>query len=190
MKARHAWFWLLSGVPAVSGCGLYHNAVHNFHYESQLAHNDYSLKHDLRTQAHEFWRDYKALHPNECFSAYFADGFLDGFVDYLDNGGNGDPPATPPPSYRKNKYLTPEGYAAIEDYFAGFRLGSRIAIDSGIRDTLVVPVLIPLGTPAAASRSAGKYAEAAPAKAATEILPLPKRIEDEKEADKKDADKK
>ena len=184
MKARHAWFWLLTGVPAITGCGIYGNALHNLRYESQLSHNDRSLKHDLRSQAHEFWRDYKALHPAECFSAYFEDGFIDGFADYLDNGGNGEPPATPPPRYRRNKYLTPEGYAAIEDYFAGFRLGTRIAIDSGIRDTLVVPVLIPLGIPPAPGRAAYKTAATAPATVAesVETLPAPKMVDD---ADKK-----
>jgi hypothetical protein len=158
--------WCVIGLPLLSGCTLYSHVFRNLYYEPKLHFGETAIKHDLKRQAKEYWADYVAAHPTECFSKYFFDGFVTGFSDYLDSGGNGDPPAMPPLRYRSsNKYFSPEGFQAIEDFFAGFRVGARIAIDSGIRDTLVVPILLPVTPP-----------KPAPAIAQTdkETLPMPK----------------
>ncbi|QVL31162.1 hypothetical protein KIH39_20275 [Telmatocola sphagniphila] len=191
MKARNAWFYLLAGLPAASGCSLYQSGLYNLGNEPKMTWSSHHLTHDIQKQARITWGEYVQAHPGECFSRYFEDGFLDGYVDYLDNGGTGEPPAMPPQRYRKNKFMTPEGYSAIEDYFAGFRLGSRIAIASGIRDTLVVPILIPLGNvPGNSSRSVsqGVYNSAGasspvtppsvPALGGIETLPAPKAVDE------------
>lgn len=52
-------------------------------------------------------------------------------------------PAVPPEHYRRKKYMTPEGVAAIEDWYAGFRHGAATAMASGLRNLVVLPVQCP-----------------------------------------------
>lgn len=178
MMARHRWKTLMLLAPLLGGgCTLYSAALHNLHNEPSLYHNQIKLRHNLKSQAKETWKDYAAAHPGECFSKFFEDGFEDGFADYLDNGGSGEPPAMPPLRYRqRNKFLTPAGFSALEDYFSGFRLGARIAMDSGLRDTLVAPILVPADDSVRSYGRSSRAAKAAvPAKAAElETLPEPK----------------
>jgi hypothetical protein len=49
----------------------------------------------------------------------------------------------PPERYRRKKYMTPEGCAAVEDWFAGFRHGAATAMQSGLRNLVVIPVQCP-----------------------------------------------
>src|ERR1700722_12792702 len=51
----------------------------------------------------------------------YARGYLDGFADYLDAGGTGEPPPYPPACYRLSCWQTPEGQKAVQDWYAGFR---------------------------------------------------------------------
>lgn len=73
------------------------------------------------------------------FSADYERGYKDGFTDYLDFGGCGEPPPVPPRRYWKNAYQTPEGHQAIQDWFAGFRNGVSDAEASGWRHFATVP---------------------------------------------------
>jgi hypothetical protein len=127
-----------------AGCSIYSNAAHNLFREPCDYLQGRILSHALRKQAQDAWRAFAAEHPEWCHNDDFEAGFVDGFADYLDNGGKGAPPAIPPKRYRKNKYLNPEGFEAIDLYFSGFAAGSRVAKESGRRDTLVVPVLVPI----------------------------------------------
>jgi hypothetical protein len=52
-------------------------------------------------------------------------------------------PAVPPEKYRRKKYMTPEGVAAIEDWYAGFKHGAATAMASGLRNLVVLPVQCP-----------------------------------------------
>ena len=81
--------------------------------------------------------------PDHPYSVDYRRGFVDGFADYLYAGGSGEPPVVPPWRYRKASYETPEGYAAIEDWFAGFRHGANVALASGLRNLVVLPVALP-----------------------------------------------
>lgn len=69
----------------------------------------------------------------------FRDGFVIGFSDYVYRGGNGDPPAVPP-----RRYWCPDTgtrrHQAAEEWFEGFRLGASTAIETGLRERVVVPV--------------------------------------------------
>jgi hypothetical protein len=69
----------------------------------------------------------------------YAEGFKDGFIDYLQFGGSGQPPYAPPKRYWGPNYRTPEGYRAIEDWFAGFRHGVTAAKESGYRPWVTLP---------------------------------------------------
>jgi hypothetical protein len=52
-------------------------------------------------------------------------------------------PPVPPNQYRRKRYMTPEGVAAVEDWYAGFRHGAATAMASGLRNLVVIPVQCP-----------------------------------------------
>lgn len=130
--------------PAVAGCNIVHNAAHNIANEPQVVCTQHGIEHDLRKQARGAWQEVRGEYPRRAFTAEFRDGFLDGFVDYLDRGGNASLPAVPPVKYtRHKKYFTEEGQCLVKDYFLGFKYGQEIAIATGKRQFLTVPVLLP-----------------------------------------------
>lgn len=72
-------------------------------------------------------------------SADYADGFRDGYTELLFRGGDGEPPLLAPLRYRGVRYQTPQGYAAISDWFAGYRQGAAAAKASGARELITGP---------------------------------------------------
>jgi len=131
-------------VPTLGGCSILENTTRNAINEPHLVTSLLSLEYDLRKQAKEAWQQVRAEYPRRAFTAEFRDGFLDGYVDYLDRGGNGSLPAVPPAKYiRQKKYFTEEGHCLLKDYFLGFKYGQEIAIATGKRQFLTVPVLLP-----------------------------------------------
>jgi hypothetical protein len=52
-------------------------------------------------------------------------------------------PPVPPNRYRRKEYMTPEGAAAIEEWYAGFRHGAATAMASGLRNLVVIPIQCP-----------------------------------------------
>jgi hypothetical protein len=96
-----------------------------------------------RCRADEAWEQVRRGFGEESWTKDYAAGFKDGYADYLTNGGNGEPPATPPFCYRLRPYQTPDGLRAIEDWYAGFRHGSALGRASGFRETLVIPLSAP-----------------------------------------------
>ena len=159
---------LLLGISLTSGCTLVYDGTRNLIHEPCEFIEQRDLRHHVRKQGKQAWSRFAAQHPEWGQSLEFEDGFIDGFADYLDNGGKGDPPAIPPPHYRKNKYLTPEGFQAIDRYFAGFASGIGVAKDSGLRETLVVPVLVPEVVPPPPITQL-------PSRSPSEILPIPRK---------------
>src|SRR5262249_52047092 len=73
-------------------------------------------------------------------SCDYREGFVEGFADYLDFGGTGEPPPVPPPGYRLFGYMTPDGLAAMDEWKRGFRHGSATARASNLRDLVTLPV--------------------------------------------------
>jgi len=90
----------------------------------------------------EAWKHIQEMddHP---YSEDYVCGFISGYVDYLDAGGNGEPPAMPPDRYQSFKYKSPQGQKAILDWFAGFRHGAGMARESGMRELIVLPLSLP-----------------------------------------------
>jgi hypothetical protein len=89
------------------------------------------------------WHEVQGANPETAYSSHYAAGFKAGYADYLDSGGNGDPPAVPPYSYRSSVFQTPQGYQSIEEWYAGFRHGSSVARESGRRKVIVLPLSSP-----------------------------------------------
>jgi hypothetical protein len=130
--------------PAVAGCNIAQNAARNIVNEPHVVRTQRAIEHDLRKDARAAWREVRADYPRHAFTAEFRDGFLDGYVDYLDRGGNGSLPAVPPAKYTRHaKYYTENGQCLVKDYFLGFQYGQEIAIATGKRQFLTVPVLLP-----------------------------------------------
>jgi hypothetical protein len=101
-----------------------------------------------RKWANEAWEQVTNSDPHQAFSADYAYGFKDGFAEYLFRGRDGEVPPLPPAKYRKFCYQTPEGYQAIEDWFAGYRHGVAVARDRGYRRYITGPVGFTLDEPA------------------------------------------
>jgi hypothetical protein len=97
----------------------------------------------------KIWEETCRQRPDQPYPHDFAKGFIEGFVDYLDAGGNGEPPVAAPFCYRLLKYKSPAGVQAAEAWFAGFRYGASVAQASGLREVILVPLSGPV-TPATA----------------------------------------
>jgi hypothetical protein len=140
----------IRGIPAVLGlsligigCTFVPNIERNLIVEPARYCNDQKMFKRSRKAAEAAWNEVVVQYPEaEGYSCDYRDGFLEGFADYLDFGGHGEPPTVPPPRYRRVKYATPEGYRAIEDWFAGFRHGAATAHASGLRQLVTLPVII------------------------------------------------
>jgi hypothetical protein len=103
--------------------------------------DDQQFKKIAYRHAEEAW---DALGLRKTASKDYHDGFVEGFVDYLDAGGNGEPPVAPPFRYRLTFYKNPWGQEATADWFAGFRHGAAVARRSGLRAQVVVPLSAPI----------------------------------------------
>jgi hypothetical protein len=134
--------------PCLGGCNIYYYAAHNLVNETATVCGEQALTHELRKDAKSAWREVRCQFPRRMFTEEFHDGFLDGYTDYLDRGGNASLPAVPPVHYTRNKkYFTPEGQARLKDYFLGFQYGVDVAVATGCRQFLTVPVLLPQQDP-------------------------------------------
>lgn len=131
--------------PTALGCGIIQSTTRTLVNEIQVGHTYHGIGHRLRSDARCVWREVRAQYPRRAFTEEFRDGFLDGYVDYLDRGGNRSIPAVPPAKYtRHKKYFTEEGQCLVKDYFLGFKYGQDIAVATGKREFLTVPVLLPV----------------------------------------------
>lgn len=97
--------------------------------------------------ATDAWKEIVDSQPGDSYSPDYACGFKDGFADYLDAGGTGEPPALPPRRYWHCSYRTPDGHQAIDDWFAGFRYGAACAKESGLRHFAVIPSSVIMSQP-------------------------------------------
>ena len=93
--------------------------------------------------AEESWETITNAAPGHKYSPDYADGFKEGFADYLYAGGTGEPPPLPPRRYFRSNYETPQGHQAIEDWFDGYRHGAAMAQQSGYRQWVTNPSSVP-----------------------------------------------
>lgn len=166
---------LIALVAFGTGCSLYRNALRNAINEPTLTWEEHRYQHKARRMASEAWPRFRACQPGAKFSRDFESGYLDGYADYLEAGGAGEPPPFPPRRYMKTRYQTPSGMRAVADYFSGFQQGAQDAIASGQRIEFLLPVAVPVG----AVSTVGIFAPSGfplPSPIA-EPLPAPKLIE-------------
>jgi len=138
---RWPLFVLLASVVSQLGCNLVRNATHNLLNEPRQHFDDQHVARATRSEAKSAWEQYCAIAPSQ--SEDFVQGFQDGYADYLDSGGNAQPPAVPPLRYRRSKFSTPSGHMQVQEYMAGIKAGLEAGMLSGRRQFLTVPVLLP-----------------------------------------------
>ena len=124
----------------VAGCRLAGDISDNLVFSTCLLYDECQAKTYYRHLARVAWAGFQADNPEHADSADFANGFKQGFADYLDAGDDGGQRQLPPLKYWKIRYQNPEGRSAIELWFAGFRAGVAAAKASGYRDFVVIPV--------------------------------------------------
>lgn len=135
------------GLVSVAGSGCFairpsapdsfaHLAARNGVQQTIRPHDDNQFAHEMRKCAEAAF----AQRPGEVPGEAFHEGFVEGFIDYVEAGGTGEPPYLPPFRYRLTEHRTPEGLAAIRDWYAGFRAGSAAAKGSGLRELNYVPL--------------------------------------------------
>lgn len=125
------------------GSSFLRGATRNFIETPIVLVDDLYVAYRDKHRAKDAWEEVRREHPDLNYSKDYGLGFKEGFADYLDAGGNGQPPAVPPFRYRLAHYQTPQGYAAIQDWYAGFRHGAAVARTTGFRDTIVIPISDP-----------------------------------------------
>ena len=135
------------GLVSVAGSGCFairpsapdsfiHLATRNGVQQTLRSHDDNQFVHQLRKYAESAFAQKPGVVPSDAFH----EGFIEGFIDYVEAGGTGEPPFLPPFRYRLTEHRTPEGQAAIRDWYAGFREGSAAAKASGLRELNYVPL--------------------------------------------------
>ncbi len=138
----------LGTTTLASGCNIFSLSTHNLANEPARWLTEFKVRQRMDAAAREAWKDECAGNPPGTYSGAYADGFIQGYADYLDNGGTPAAPAVPPPNYRRHADdFTPAGQAAQKDYLAGFQRGAEAAAATGCRPNFVIPVILPAPKP-------------------------------------------
>jgi len=144
---RVPWaIWLVGGC-CIPGCSLAGYVGRNAVNESAAAAGAARVRHELRAEAEALWAAWgESIRPAAGLA--YVDGFVDGYVDQADNGGPPLPPAAPPPRYRQSATdQTAQGQSAARDYLDGFHRGAQAAVETNRRQSLLVPLAIPVVPP-------------------------------------------
>jgi hypothetical protein len=125
--------------------------------------------------AEDAWDHEVQADPSLAEHYHYGSGFRAGFVHYLQENGNGQPPAAAPWIYRTAGFETPQGEQDVRDWYAGFRQGAAAARAGGYREAAVVlPMALPLAytnLPPGQNSPAGAPPAGPPDDA--ELLPFP-----------------
>ena len=138
MRIAHAP-WLIALSLLGSGCALVEDGSRNICYSICSTIETHKEKKRNREWAESAWVDVCGSLAPEQRTEDYAEGFKDGYTQYLFRGGDGEPPPVAPSHYRHLRYQTPGGYRAIEDWFAGYRHGTAEARESGARKWITGP---------------------------------------------------
>jgi hypothetical protein len=165
MRSWFALAWFALSMLG-TGCALVHDAARNVVLSIETPIEAHREKARDRRWAEAAWMNV-AMKGEAHYSVDYAKGFKYGFAEYLYRGGEGELVLVPPNHYRNIRYQTPEGYAAIQDWFNGYRQGSIAARDSGARNCIT-------GPPAFSAAASGSIP--APPPAVQERPPEPRPI--------------
>jgi hypothetical protein len=156
------------------GCALVTDATHLLVYEANKSYNDHRERSRNRRWANAAWDEVRQSEPGHPYSDDYAWGFKEGFANYLYRG-TPEPPPVAPPRYRTLRYQTPEGYRAVEDWFAGYRRGVDVAQKGGYRQWITGPSALRVALPTPLEVP-GPVHPAAPPPPAEGVLPAPQKL--------------
>jgi len=125
-----------------AGCSFFRYGAENVVNDPYNAAQDVAFRHRMRKFAREAWQEICKTDGKRHSKAYI-EGFEDGFVDFIDADGTGDPPGAAPAHLRRQLLHSENGQLIIEDWFAGFRHGVQVARASGLREKYVMPIPLP-----------------------------------------------
>lgn len=131
---------LLAAPLTAIGCSFAANLRENLVVSPLYAATERVDHHRHMQMGREAWAEMANAYPDYEYSCDYRRGFVEGFADYLDYGGIGEPPPIPPPIYRIARYETPAGLAMMEDWTCGFRHGAATAMKSGLRELATIPI--------------------------------------------------
>jgi hypothetical protein len=142
---KHGVLMALALVAGSAGCcsSFLGTAARNLTVLPIQACDEKNLEWRNHRRAQRAWKECARGFDGQSWTKDYVSGFIEGYADYLTNGGNGEPPATPPFHYRLRPYQTPDGLRAIDEWYAGFRHGAAMAQVSGERETIVIPLSAP-----------------------------------------------
>ena len=133
-----AGLWLLGLVLLSSGCSVVSTATHVVSSRLKERFEEHAERKRNQARAVAAWREVRCAASEVAFSDDYARGFHHGFTEHLYRG-TVNPPPLPPDEYRRARYQTPQGYRAIQDWFAGFRHGVAAAREGRYRDWVTGP---------------------------------------------------
>src|SRR5690606_14648866 len=101
---------LLILVTCSQGCSMYYSGLRTLvceplHYCAPKDNCFAIIRNRITAEA--VWRDVVRATPEVDYTADDADGFRDGYADYLYAGGTGAPPPLPPRRYWRKYYQSP-----------------------------------------------------------------------------------
>jgi hypothetical protein len=137
---------LLLVLVSSNGCSFFVYGIKNTINAPYEAIQECAFRHRLRNVARSALENICA-EEGHAYSKPFARGFEDGFVDYIDANGNGEPPAMPPAWLRRGLLRSEGGQSDIQDWFAGFRRGAHFAHENGLREKAIMPIGRPAKSP-------------------------------------------
>jgi hypothetical protein len=139
---KHRRLLLLLVLLHSAGCSFLYYGAENVVNDPYNAAQECAFRNRMRRFAREAWRDICKA-DGKCYSAAYVEGFEDGFVDFIDADGTGDPPGAAPAHLRRKLLHSETGQIEIENWFAGFRHGVQVARASGLREKYVMPIPLP-----------------------------------------------
>jgi hypothetical protein len=130
---------------ATASCQLPWYTVHNLSFETCRCVDEHREDRDIEKMAAAAWeRTGCKAAGRRAHGDDFQAGFFAGFAYWVKRGGDGEPPPVPPESYWRESYRSPSGQAQIQDWFEGYRLGTRTAREGHYREQQLVPLSRPL----------------------------------------------
>lgn len=88
-----------------------------------------------RTWAEQEWQQVADSCAVDCpLTPDYRAGFVTGFVDFVYAGGSGEPSPIPPREYWNISQRSPQGKERVNQWFSGYRHGTRVAHDGGYRE--------------------------------------------------------
>jgi hypothetical protein len=140
MRVGRLLLLLILLIPA--GCSFFYYGAQSTISDPYDAAQECAFRNRIRRIAHETWRTIRKDDPKSYSTAY-AKGFADGFVEFVDGDGTGEPPAVAPIHLRRKLLQSEAGQIEIDDWYAGYRHGVLAARATGLREKYLMPIALP-----------------------------------------------